>query len=252
VAQSSACRFAKSRAGKKSPERLLASGFFGRQSCKKIRTFRKSSVTNLEKIVLLTVSNTNPRNPSATPCPCSHFAAIESAETNNDLFNISGDRKHALSPHHAARPQPRQCAEILPECAGLKEVRASTTDKANTRWCSCAPPKTRPAENRQGRGARWSELTYNGTRRNTARTAISATRLRGRRHLRDLRPPEENGITINRRRAMARWPSCARRICIRSSFCKRATRAAGRAVGLDAEHRTLVSLVESLRPVLDD
>jgi len=56
----------------------------------------------------------------------------------------------------------------------------------------------------------------------------------------------KKGVTITVRRATAIWPSFARRICIRSSCCRRRSKTAGGAVVVDAEHRPLVISVQFL------
>src|SRR5712664_336802 len=174
---------------------------------------------------------------------------------SQSLRYIQGDRKHALSPHHAARPQPRQCAEILPGCVGIERSPPRRQRQGEIYAGVPVRPRRRgPAENRQG------------TRRAAGRTHLQLgrgeirrgplfrpPRLRGRRHLRDLRPPEENGYY--HQPPAARWPDGLRALAgpaFDRAFAKGRREAAGRAVGLDAEHRTLVSLVESLRPVLED
>src|SRR5712664_1195174 len=45
---------------------------------------------------------------------------LSARETNRDFFNIAGSKKHALSPHHAARAQSRCGAEILPGRLGAE------------------------------------------------------------------------------------------------------------------------------------
>src|SRR4029077_7995692 len=57
------------------------------------------------------------------PCPLLRFAAIDrvaSPNTNRNLQSSQGSKKHALSPHHAARAQSRCRAEILSGCAGAE------------------------------------------------------------------------------------------------------------------------------------
>src|SRR5262245_17876988 len=48
---------------------------------------------------------------ASSPCPCMPFAANECPEPKSGLSK--GAKKHAFSPHHAARPQPRCRDEVL-------------------------------------------------------------------------------------------------------------------------------------------
>src|SRR6266480_4999943 len=87
----------------------------------------------------------------ASYCTCSSFAAIEILNPKPISSIYPGRQEHALSPHHAARPQPRQRAEILPGCAGIEGSPPRRQRQGEIHpGVPVRPRRRRPAESRQG------------------------------------------------------------------------------------------------------
>ena len=134
------------------------------------------------------------------------------------------------------------------DALGLKEVRRVDNDKAKfTLVFLCAPEDEGLLKASQGTAARrWSSSPIIGTRRNTARTAISATSpTRSTTSTRPATRLMKMGITINRpprdgQMAFVRSPDLHSIELLQKGDAE----AAGGAVDLDAEHRPLVRPLE--------
>jgi len=102
-------------------------------------------------------------DPPATPCLRPHFAAIESAETNDNLFSFSRETGNMRYLHTMLRVRNLDAAlKFYRDALGLKEVRRVDNDKAKfTLVFLCAPEDEGLLKASKGRGAPMVELTYN-------------------------------------------------------------------------------------------